>query len=322
MLAEPSNGMKVRIGEAVSYLPCETWKISSQFAWIPASSPFPNGNGIRRSAAANSSLLAAATSQGPSIHARSVIVEVRSLTRASARVTPLISMFSLSSCEPSRDTSCRSSSGSGASSSATSANGTSTRSTTDRSPSAIRTSTGIADAPWPRVTDTYTASESGCTASPRIRTSPRATPSSDATRLSRCGTPTREDAPRAASWTSIAKIVAVALSATNKIPSGPNVIAPAEASAGVPISSPYLLTTNTSASKPRASKLPTAEYKCSPCRAVLRRAAGSGVHVTDGDAGPSGRLRQGAVQQLQIAHRQLSRGGEFTVWQDVGDVRE
>src|SRR5256885_997824 len=45
MLEPPSNGVNVRMGAAVSQMPCETWKISKLLL-----STFPsNGNGIRRS---------------------------------------------------------------------------------------------------------------------------------------------------------------------------------------------------------------------------------------------------------------------------------
>ena len=52
----------MRIGEAVSHLPCETWKISRV---LPLTSPV-NGNGIRRSVEENSSFDSPATSSVPS----------------------------------------------------------------------------------------------------------------------------------------------------------------------------------------------------------------------------------------------------------------
>ena len=62
MLPSPSYGTKVRIGEAVSYLPCETWKISSE---LDCAAPL-NGKGMRRRVDENSSFDAPATSSLPS----------------------------------------------------------------------------------------------------------------------------------------------------------------------------------------------------------------------------------------------------------------
>ena len=61
MLAPPSNATNVRIGAAVSHLPCDTWKISRLLPVTPA----PNGNGIWRSREENSSFDSPATSKVP-----------------------------------------------------------------------------------------------------------------------------------------------------------------------------------------------------------------------------------------------------------------
>ena len=73
MLAPSSYGMKVRIGAAVSHLPCDTWKISS---CVSATSP-ANGNGMRRSVELNSSFDMPATMSSPSTYAMSVTVALR-----------------------------------------------------------------------------------------------------------------------------------------------------------------------------------------------------------------------------------------------------